>query len=67
LLRIRHQLAREGAKVGHLARILGRHRESEVIPPSPHRSVNALVSAASEVASNIRASAPLRVTPSRLR
>ena len=31
-LRVRHQLAREGAKVGHLARVLWRDREPEMMP-----------------------------------
>ena len=31
-LRVRHQFPSEGAKVGHLARILGRHREPEMMP-----------------------------------
>jgi hypothetical protein len=59
-LGIGHQLAGEGAKIGHLGRILGRHREPEVM-------ANALVSASSDRASNILPSTPSRVTPSRLR
>ena len=31
-LRVRHQFPSEGAKIGHLTRVLGRHREPEVMP-----------------------------------
>ena len=31
-LDVGHQLAGEGAKIGHLGRILGRHREPEMMP-----------------------------------
>ena len=65
---IGHQFAGKGAKVGHLGRVLRRHREAEMMPIilAPLREGLA-VGIVRDSASNIRASAPSRVTPSRLR
>jgi hypothetical protein len=65
--RVGHQFPTESAKVRHLTRVLGQPREPKAMPISSHRAAKAFVSASSEVASNIRASTPSRVTPSRLR
>ena len=65
--RVGHQFPTESAKVRHLTRVLGQPREPKAMPISSHRAAKAFVSASSEVASNIRASTPSGVTPSRLR
>ncbi len=60
---ILHQLACEGPKVGHLARILRRDCEPEMMPVLFAPFHEAFVSASSKAASNIRAFAPSGTAP----
>ena len=66
-LRVLHQLAREGPKVGKLARVLRRDCEPEMMPVPFAPFGESLRVGVVGGASNIRASAPSRVTPSRFR
>jgi len=62
-----HQLAGEGTQIVHFFGVFRRDDEPEMMRSSAQRSAKSLSLAASVALSNIRASLPFRVTPSRLR
>ena len=67
-LGVRHQLAREGPKIGHLGRVLGGDGEPEVMPVVLAALGERLgVGVVGRGRRTSCASAPSRVTPSRLR
>ena len=66
-LDVGHELAREGAEVRQFGGVLRRNGEAEMVAVVLAALGESPSSATSDVASNMRASAPSRVTPSRFR